>query len=221
MTSHGGRRPTPIRPRPTGRPRRRGWPRCRRRADSRPGAAPMPAGAGRGRPRSEELEAGMRSTSTSSRYSRRPAGPPWTRSRSSGENTVTRTASANSARRRTGCRLTWVRAVPVAGNSASTSTAVGLSRSRPAGSARPAPDRTRTSRDAPRIDRWVASQPTASRTEVFPEPLGPRSTVRPWGSGSTRASVKQRKSVSHRVVMAMRSDGGDIYDTRTGMRRYR
>ena len=54
-------------------------------------------------------------------------------------------------------------------------------------------------------DRCVASHPTASRTDVLPDPLGPRNTVRPCGSGSTRASEKQRKSVSQSVMMAMRT----------------
>ena len=144
-----------------------------------------------------------------------------------GAKTVTLSASASSARRRTGWRLTWIRAVPLVGMSASTSTARPAIEASARTTARSVPPRTRTSRVAPRIDFWVASHPTASSTDVLPAPLGPRSTVRPSGSGWNSASVKQRKSVSHSVEMATVTAECrpgwvlDRYDTRTGMSRYR
>lgn len=75
--------------------------------------------------------------------------------RSSGEKTVTGTASARSRRDRTGWRFTWARERPWAATSASTSSGSPARVSSARITARSRPVRTIDSRWAPRKERWV------------------------------------------------------------------
>ena len=182
-----GRRPAPLPPSPAGRPRRRGWSRCRRRAGCRPGAAPTPAGAStrstsevstskRGMAIDEHLVEVLAATRRAlldemeivGREHRHPHGVGQVGPAADG--LAVDLSPGRSGDRQLGFDQDLARRPTTV--SARTM-------------ARDAPARTRTSRGAPRSDRCVASQPTASRTDVLPDPFGPRNTVRPCGSGST------------------------------------
>ena len=108
----GAPRPVPPRPPPAGRPTRRGW--------SGSPASARPPDWRRSAPRWRSArsvssiavaERRCRLARASSSSARRSAGAPWMTARSSGENTVTGTASARSARRAR-WRFTWDRDSP-------------------------------------------------------------------------------------------------------------
>jgi len=86
-------------------------------------------------------------------------GAPRTTTRSSGEKTVTGTASARVRRSRAGCRLTWMRDRPAATSSASTRKWWSRPVSDARTTARSSPVLIITSRGAPRKERCVRDRP--------------------------------------------------------------
>src|SRR4051794_33941276 len=140
---------------------------------------------------------GCSATSVSSRKPRRPDGPPFTNSRSSGENTLARSTPSRSRVRWSRCLLTYTRPRPETASSASMSTSRPLFSPSARITALVAPALINASVGAPRNDDSVARYDRASSRLVLPCPFAPSTAVTP-PANSTAASGYERKSVSQR-----------------------
>ena len=176
----------------TGRSRRAGSRTCRRAPS---GAPPAGAALWRARPGAPPPSVTGRPSASSTKR-RRPSGPPFTNTRSSGVNMLTRNAPRRSRALCNGCRLICARRRPRAGSSASSSRRRSSRSPSARTTARSAPIRTSASFGAPRNEVNVASQAMASRRFVFPCPLAPATTVRPSGARSSVVCSYERKSTS-------------------------
>ena len=172
-----GRRPAPRRPRPAWRPTRRAC--ARPRASSRPTGLlqqrvalaqdPVEVGA-------QRVVCGVQRHERVVEVRRRSPGPPFTSARSSGANTVTRSAPSRSRGRCSGWRLTCTRLRPAGGD-------LGLDQQRRGPRARPRPARPPVARPARTSASVGAPRNDDERGEVADRLEQVRLALRRWRRG--------------------------------------